>query len=960
MPDINQQIDADGTAEPAGGAFSPLPAGQGGSDSLGASIAGAAPISAEDAIAETEKMMNDSSEPLDIETPEISGQFQQTAEQGNGFDLAQSQRADLNGSAYKDTDEGEELHTRPNEYNDASLSFQQEEDREPLLDNQAGDSPKDMDIDALGGAEPEEQHAGQAQEEDAQEAIDINSTILPEYKKEEAWQGEESAETAQERAGKSASPLPEQKIEGAAFEQADGAEHFTSDEEAMIHAMPGPGGNLQGFAFPVKPINESLSSKKISKKFIGIACLFILIAAGVYGYYFYVYVPSQQRKIVEEQERKLEEVKRLASEQKEEEGQKSEIAEEDTVPKKDGHIEVKMTLENQIGEIVGNAKVSISSEELTEEQSKALKILGIAVEYSDNTDDLTKSELLAQQAISGFYTISSQKKEFDTPIRITLGFNEYILDSFGVEKEQLRIGFIDKSVLDELEDDDTLKWYLYSSSKLTEEGADLEVSVTKVHDSYYGIVPLDVNDRVAGILSERKNQTMIVDFPESIDSDKDGLTDEEEKIFGTNSQLVDSDGDGHDDLVEIKGLYDPSKGSGARLFDNEYFNNYRNVEFGYSMVYPANWLVRSLDSKSTKDIIFTSNTGEFFEVVSDKNPIRLTSLQWYLLKSGIESETELDDLRDKIEEIKINNGLTAALSPDKFKAYIAYKDKIFIFSYSPGSSKELNFKATYSFVYDNFEIINLDVNEIARLDSLEKGMDSVIVNKSAETEQKNNGNKDSEEEGESGAPDEGAEEGDGHVVAQGETAQEASGDGYGESGEIDDGEEKTSALIAKDSIITAQDIAGAGLTADQYTASLVDGNYKIEGLPVQEFKGSIPDMLSVNIDIETEDVRNSSLVYENAISLNKLLSATVNGIELSAVDVLGADIGEDAVIVDVENVAVGTGSPAKKLIIKYNFAVLTFHYTLDIEEEVLILAKSSLSKIDAYRAQQSGESGSAE
>ena len=51
-----------------------------------------------------------------------------------------------------------------------------------------------------------------------------------------------------------------------------------------------------------------------------------------------------------------------------------------------------------------------------------------------------------------------------------------------------------------------------------------------------------------------------------LDSDNDGLTDAQEKIYGTNANNPDTDGDGYTDGNEVKGGYDPLKGNGVKLF----------------------------------------------------------------------------------------------------------------------------------------------------------------------------------------------------------------------------------------------------------------------------------------------------------------------------------------------------------------------------------------------------------
>lgn len=49
-----------------------------------------------------------------------------------------------------------------------------------------------------------------------------------------------------------------------------------------------------------------------------------------------------------------------------------------------------------------------------------------------------------------------------------------------------------------------------------------------------------------------------------VDSDGDGLTDEEEALLGTNPNAADSDGDGFSDLAELKGGYSPTE-KGAKI-----------------------------------------------------------------------------------------------------------------------------------------------------------------------------------------------------------------------------------------------------------------------------------------------------------------------------------------------------------------------------------------------------------
>ncbi len=63
----------------------------------------------------------------------------------------------------------------------------------------------------------------------------------------------------------------------------------------------------------------------------------------------------------------------------------------------------------------------------------------------------------------------------------------------------------------------------------------------------------------------------------AIDADKDGLTDEEEKLYGTNLSSRDSDGDGYSDGVEVKSGYNPMKPAPGDKFSALQTNSDGNI-----------------------------------------------------------------------------------------------------------------------------------------------------------------------------------------------------------------------------------------------------------------------------------------------------------------------------------------------------------------------------------------------
>lgn len=70
------------------------------------------------------------------------------------------------------------------------------------------------------------------------------------------------------------------------------------------------------------------------------------------------------------------------------------------------------------------------------------------------------------------------------------------------------------------------------------------------------------------VLREEVSATVTdADMPIAPDQDHDGLSDAEEKLYGTNQAKPDTDGDGYSDGQEVAGGYNPlGPGKGIKLF----------------------------------------------------------------------------------------------------------------------------------------------------------------------------------------------------------------------------------------------------------------------------------------------------------------------------------------------------------------------------------------------------------
>lgn len=191
----------------------------------------------------------------------------------------------------------------------------------------------------------------------------------------------------------------------------------------------------------------------------------------------------------------------------------------------------------------------------------------------------------------------------------------------------------------------------------------------------------------------------------SIDTDKDGLTDEEEILYSTGLNRPDSDADGYLDSEEIKNLYNPA-GPGL-LSDSELVSIYNSSQFNYNIFYPSAWLSRSIDDTG-REVIFNSDTKEFIQVIVADNKLGLSPLDWYLNQSPGVSREQVT--------LAENKHFTGIKSPDTLTLYLVPKtgetDLIYIITYNIGTRTEMNFKTTFDMMVNSFTLKSEMIEEI--------------------------------------------------------------------------------------------------------------------------------------------------------------------------------------------------------------------------------------------------------
>jgi len=184
-------------------------------------------------------------------------------------------------------------------------------------------------------------------------------------------------------------------------------------------------------------------------------------------------------------------------------------------------------------------------------------------------------------------------------------------------------------------------------------------------------------------------------YSKAEDIDNDGLTTLEEAIYTTDSNKPDTDDDGYADGLEVENLYNPLGFKPVKLVDSGKVKEYINPTYQYSVFSPLVWPVQSLDNNN-EQVIFSSDTGEFIEIIVEDNPLKLSVQDWYLGQSpGVTS--------DQLKTITTKDKITGILSPDGLAAYLPFEDRIFVIYYNIGLKTEVNFGMTFKMLINSFK-----------------------------------------------------------------------------------------------------------------------------------------------------------------------------------------------------------------------------------------------------------------
>lgn len=232
---------------------------------------------------------------------------------------------------------------------------------------------------------------------------------------------------------------------------------------------------------------------------------------------------------------------------------------------------------------------------------------------------------------------------------------------------------------------------------IKEPDLDLEVNTSTEISVDDDVIIVDDSEATAtsseDIIIPEDEEEVIIPFV-LIDTDGDGLYDQEELILGTDINNADTDGDGHSDIVELENGYNPA-GPGE-LKDNPALAIYNSPVANYSILYPLAWNISTTNNDYT--VIISTDDSSIVQVTVQANVRMQNILAWY-------AENVLPGVLDssRVQKTASWEGL---MSEDGRYFYLtdANKSHIYAISYEPAITGQVAYPNIFKMIINSLLI----------------------------------------------------------------------------------------------------------------------------------------------------------------------------------------------------------------------------------------------------------------
>ena len=182
----------------------------------------------------------------------------------------------------------------------------------------------------------------------------------------------------------------------------------------------------------------------------------------------------------------------------------------------------------------------------------------------------------------------------------------------------------------------------------------------------------------------------------SKDSDSDGLTDIEEKMYGTDHRNPDTDGDTFLDGNEVFHRYDPLGVAPSTLLDTGAVKVFSETALPFTVYYPTTWKATSDLLKNT--VTFKSSNVASVTVSWSAKDADLTVEDWIV--TNVE-HVELKTLQASYTK----EGYYTLRSADDLVAYIDLGTSVYVMTYSLSTSKEISYTQTFAMMVNSLTVL---------------------------------------------------------------------------------------------------------------------------------------------------------------------------------------------------------------------------------------------------------------
>lgn len=192
------------------------------------------------------------------------------------------------------------------------------------------------------------------------------------------------------------------------------------------------------------------------------------------------------------------------------------------------------------------------------------------------------------------------------------------------------------------------------------------------------------------------------------DTDSDGLTDVEERLYGTDPRNPDTDGDSFLDGNEVFHLYDPLEPPPAPLALSPFIDTYRHSgRYNFELLHPNVWTVQNLDRGDNS--LLVSDIDDVVDAISIRT---LTSSMFHIQIIEMEDEIGLQaQFRELMEKRGIDGeparyiskrGYIGYQSPEKRFVAIEVDDLWIFFDYDVRNDRFIEYLMTFQMMINSF------------------------------------------------------------------------------------------------------------------------------------------------------------------------------------------------------------------------------------------------------------------